>query len=543
MIPLVTVCCSTYNHVEFIKQALDGFVMQQTTFPFEIIISDDASSDGTSDILREYANKYDNIHLILNEKNQWKEGMVNGTFFGFEPLVYNILPRAQGKYLAFCEGDDYWTDPLKLQKQFEYLEDHPKDVMCWHAYSILRNGVISGGFTDGMGKSYNSKELITVPNGIASATKMFRNLYNDTTKEAYQAFRGDYLFTSYMGLFGGCGFIKGIAPSIYRIHSNGVWMGLNRNIQKIRYQEMLENLYDLHSKYGTPTSIAIRNALRYNRDTFAIILPTYRRKDGNTPKLLKITLDSIFAQTYKDFKIYLIGDYYENDKEILDLISNYPPKKIFYENLSFAKERSKYREGSRELWCSGGVNASNYAMAKATADRLQYACFIDHDDTWLPNHLQTLHKAIEQTNARWLCTKTNVNVLYFFPNVETKESMVELLPIPEGVIKSSTCFDLQVIPFRFRDVLAETGTIYPADADLWSRMRDFMITFNLKGYYLNTLTCNYISGGIKRPAQAIIPWRKGDNKVNPLPRKRMTWRDKIATCQVRSNILQTGAHI
>jgi len=519
--------------VEFIKDALDGFVMQQTNFPYEIIISDDASTDGTTEILQSYADKYSNIKLVLNKENRWKEGMLNGTFYGFEPLIYNILPIAKGKYLAFCEGDDYWTDPLKIQKQVDYLEAHPEYVMCYHAYSVMRNGKTSGGLTDDIGKSYSDKELISVPNGIASATKMFRNLYNETTKEAYQAFSGDYLLTSYMGLFGGCAYVKGIKNSIYRLHDRGVWIGLTKQTQKIRYQEMFDNIYSLHVKYGNPTSIAIRDSLRHNKNTFAIIIPTYQRRDGNTPKLLKRTLDSIFAQSYTNFKIYLIGDKYENDKEILDLISQYPQKQIYYENLPVAKERSKYPIGSRELWCSGGVNATNYAIEKAMSDNLQYACFIDHDDTWLPNHLQTLHNVLEQTNARWLCTKTNVNLLYLFPNVVTDKPIVEFLPIPEGVIKSSTCFDIQLIPIRFRDVLAETGKLYPADADLWKRMSDFITTYNLKSYYINTLTCNYFSGGIKRPPQSIVKWNK-DTTIKPLPRRKMTWREKIAMTMPQS---------
>ena len=525
--PLVTICCSTYNHAKFIKDALEGFVMQQTSFPYEIIISDDASSDGTTEILQSYADKYSNIKLILNKENQWKEGMANGTFFGFEPLVYNILPTAKGKYLAFCEGDDYWTDPLKLQKQVDYLESHPSDVMCYHAYGVLNNGIISGGFSDKIGKSYTSKELITVPNGIASATKMFRNLYNENTKEAYQAFCGDYLLTSYMGLFGGCGYVNKVERSVYRIHNNGVWMGLDKQTQKIRYQVMLEDLYNLHVKYGNPTSIAIRNNLRYNRDTFAIIIPTYQRPDGRTPVLLKRALDSVFAQSYTNFKIYLIGDKYEDEQELSNLISQYPQKQIYYENLPIAKERSKYSMGSRELWCSGGVNATNYAIEKAMADRLQYACFIDHDDVWLPDHLQTVHDVIEQTSARWLCTKTAVNSLYFYPNITTENPMIEFLPLPEGVIKSSVCFDLQLIPTRFRDVLAETGTLYPADADLWRRMREFITAFKLKSYYINTLTCTYLSGGLKRPIQSIVKWNE-DKTIRPLPRKKLTWRDKIA---------------
>ena len=108
--PVVTICCSTYNHAAFIKEALDGFVMQETPFPFEIIISDDASTDGTTAILQDYASKHSNIKLVIHKTNQWKEGMLNGTFYGFEPFIQNILPIAKGKYLAFCEGDDYWTD-------------------------------------------------------------------------------------------------------------------------------------------------------------------------------------------------------------------------------------------------------------------------------------------------------------------------------------------------------------------------------------------------------------------------------------------------
>ena len=524
--PLVTICCDTYNHVEFIKKTLDGFVMQQANFPYEIIISDDASTDGTTEILQSYAAKYSNIKLVINKENQWGEGMANGTFFGFEPLVYNILPIAKGKYLAFCEGDDYWTDPLKIQKQVDYLESHPSDSMCYHAYAVLHKS-ISGGLIDKNGSSYTKKELIAVPNGIASATKMFRNYYNESTKEAYQAFCGDYLLTSYMGLFGGCGYVKGIENSIYRIHDKGIWMGLDRQTQKLRYQVMLEDLYRLHTKYGNPISIAIRDTLRYNRDTFAVIIPTYRREDGRTPSLLRRALDSVFAQSYTNFKVFLIGDKYEGDEEILDLISQYPQKQIYYENLPIAKERSKYPIRSKELWCTGGVNATNYAIAKAMSEHLQYACLIDHDDQWFPNHLQVLHEAIEQTSARWLCTRTNVNTLYFFPHIETEESMVEFLPLSEGVIKSSVCFDIQLIPTRFRDVLAETGELFPADADLWRRMREFITTFKLKSYYINTLTCIYLSGGIKRPLSAIVKWNK-DTSTKPLPRLKMTWRDKIA---------------
>ena len=128
--PLVSICSITYNHAPFIRQCLDGFLMQQCNFPIEIIINDDCSTDGTTEIIREYAEKYpDKIFPIFHEENLYTQG-VRGMFQKF------VFPKARGKYIALCEGDDYWTDPLKLQKQVDFLESHPDYSMCCHAAVI-----------------------------------------------------------------------------------------------------------------------------------------------------------------------------------------------------------------------------------------------------------------------------------------------------------------------------------------------------------------------------------------------------------------------
>lgn len=115
---LVSISCITYNHSAYIRQCLDGMLMQQTTFGFEILIHDDCSTDGTDDIIREYVSKFPQIiKPLFEEENQYQQGKPIGT------AVWN-LPRAKGKYIAICEGDDYWTDPLKLQKQVDFLESH-----------------------------------------------------------------------------------------------------------------------------------------------------------------------------------------------------------------------------------------------------------------------------------------------------------------------------------------------------------------------------------------------------------------------------------
>ncbi len=129
--PLVSICSITYNHAPYIRQCLDGFLMQQTNFPIEIIINDDCSTDGTTEIVREYAEKYpDMIFPIFHEENQYQKG-VRGMFQRF------VFPKARGKYIAICEGDDYWTDPLKLQKQVDILEQNPYVTMVYTGFQTV----------------------------------------------------------------------------------------------------------------------------------------------------------------------------------------------------------------------------------------------------------------------------------------------------------------------------------------------------------------------------------------------------------------------
>lgn len=119
----VSVVCTVFNHGAYLRDALEGFVMQQTTFPFEVLIHDDASTDNSPEIIREYEAKYpDIIKPIYQTENQFSQNVP------FQKLF--IYPRIQGKYVAMCEGDDYWTDPLKLQKQYDFMEANPDYTLC-----------------------------------------------------------------------------------------------------------------------------------------------------------------------------------------------------------------------------------------------------------------------------------------------------------------------------------------------------------------------------------------------------------------------------
>ena len=119
--PSVSIKCMTYNHENYIAQAIDGFLMQKTTFPVEILIHDDASTDKTASIVHEYEIKYPKIIKVIYEKeNQYK----------IKKHHEKIDALIKGKYIALCEGDDYWTDPNKLQTQVDWLEAHPDYTMC-----------------------------------------------------------------------------------------------------------------------------------------------------------------------------------------------------------------------------------------------------------------------------------------------------------------------------------------------------------------------------------------------------------------------------
>lgn len=130
MNPEISIICNTYNHEKYIAQALDGFLMQKVNVPFEILVHDDASPDGTAEIIRTYAQKHPDVVLpILQTENQASQGKaITPTF---------QLPRTRGKYVAFCEGDDYWSDPDKLQLQYDFMERHPEYSICCHAYSMV----------------------------------------------------------------------------------------------------------------------------------------------------------------------------------------------------------------------------------------------------------------------------------------------------------------------------------------------------------------------------------------------------------------------
>lgn len=225
---LVSVCCMTYNHVSFIRQCLDGFMMQKCSFNFEVLIHDDASTDGTQDIIQEYEKKYPNIiKPIYQLENQYSKGI--------DPNVKYNFSRARGKYIAICEGDDYWTDPYKLQKQVDFLESHPDYVMCSHRFNQYiqdKNLLEEEKDLTFQGSDYDLKNLIGGKWLTQTLTVMYRRSALDLKEyESYGMSMDIILF--YALLKNGKGYCFPDIMGTYRLHGGGVWSEVSQNQRRL----------------------------------------------------------------------------------------------------------------------------------------------------------------------------------------------------------------------------------------------------------------------------------------------------------------------
>jgi glycosyltransferase involved in cell wall biosynthesis len=220
--PLVSISCNTYNHEKYIAEAIEGFLAQQTDFPIEILVHDDASTDGTAEVVRGYQSRYPElIKPIFQTENQRSKGVRIGYF---------NIERAQGEYIALCEGDDFWTDPFKLQKQVDLLRKDTGFVLCFTNFNkinaggeILEQGVLTEGMKRDLTQSdilarFTPKYLTIVFRRAAVDLSLLRSRFlenGDTFLFALLARHGD---VKYLDCISGC----------YRVHSGGAWSTKSR---------------------------------------------------------------------------------------------------------------------------------------------------------------------------------------------------------------------------------------------------------------------------------------------------------------------------
>lgn len=207
----VSIVCVTFNHAAFIDQTLLSFIQQQTNFRFEIVIGEDCSSDDTLNIILKWRDRYPEvIKLLTGSPNMGPH------------LNWNRAYSAcSGSYIALCEGDDLWTDPFKLQKQFDYMEAHPNCAMTYGNVQAHKNGRIQYDYLGGLRVDLTADLLQKSP-PINTMTVMFRNVLGDMPPEKLVCGAGDMFLWSMLGQHGYGHYMPNILPSIYNMHSGGM---------------------------------------------------------------------------------------------------------------------------------------------------------------------------------------------------------------------------------------------------------------------------------------------------------------------------------
>ena len=265
---VVSVWMITYNHEPYIAQAIEGVLMQKTTFSIELVIGEDCSTDNTVSIIKEYVKK--NPSLIKARFNQPNMGMA--------PNMVKTLEECQGKYIAMCEGDDYWTDPYKLQKQVDFLEQNLEYSICGGLVNYFyaeRN--IFEKFLIPNEESYPKGRVVTLDNYmnpyiLRTATICFRK---EIIEKIYSFEKCVDVILFAIALERGAGFVFNEVFAVYRKHNAGVWTGLN-NTQKILFD--IENFKELYKHYHSKSKSIREIFLKRNFDLFITDYKLYKDK-------------------------------------------------------------------------------------------------------------------------------------------------------------------------------------------------------------------------------------------------------------------------
>lgn len=234
-LPLVSICTRTYNLEKYISEALDSFLMQETDFPFEIVLDDDCSTDGTVDIIKKYMEKFPNlINANFLEKN-----------IGVRMNFIKNLQRAKGKYIAPCDGDDYWSDPLHLQKHVDFLENNSEYVV---SYGPLEPFFEQGSKVRKFNWNEEDREAVEIQKkflGTGICAVCFRNvdIIKNYPFEHYCAPIDDNFLSSMLGAYGKGKFLSNIKAAKYRQVPNSDYSSKSLKQKALMYQQTYFALY------------------------------------------------------------------------------------------------------------------------------------------------------------------------------------------------------------------------------------------------------------------------------------------------------------
>ncbi len=239
--PLLSILCITYNHEKYIGQAIDSFLMQETYFPIEIVIGDDCSKDGTSLIIENYKKKHPSLVRIVTSKSN----------VGFVENFRRTLNACKGRYIAICEGDDYWIDKQKVQIQVEFLESHPEYVITYHDACPFDEAGAS--LIPQLSKEFQrdaTEEELIKCRPISTLTACFRNVLPDIPDEFNHTPVLDLCIWSLLGNFGKGKHLSNIKPAAYRVHEGGIFSTQSIENKKIMTMHALLHLSRYYERIG-----------------------------------------------------------------------------------------------------------------------------------------------------------------------------------------------------------------------------------------------------------------------------------------------------
>lgn len=247
----VSVYCLAYNHEKYIRKTLESFVRQKTNFKFEVFVHDDASTDNTASIIREYEKRYPELfHVIYQTENQYSKGVKI-----FRTYIY---PHIEGKYIATCEGDDYWTDENKLQMEYDYLESHRDCSLVCHAFKKIEADteyvIAEAHIADEDCDLSAEKVILSTNNTNQLATWMWRRELSENRPLCYmKAKTGDTAILLHAFTKGKIHYINKVC-SAYRVSSSGSWSqrimkNKEKRIQHFKDSTDFYEAYDEETKY------------------------------------------------------------------------------------------------------------------------------------------------------------------------------------------------------------------------------------------------------------------------------------------------------
>ena len=220
--PVISIVCTTYNHERYIESALRGFLSQDCPYPFEILIHDDASTDGTQQVIRRWQQDYPNvIKPVLQTENQFSQGV--------RPWEL-LLARACGEFVATCEGDDFWVDRLKLRKQVDFLKANPKFSCSAHNYYHYHETALTVRPWSRIGRNFvlSQRQLMAIQTLLWFPTLVFRNTFRALPPERDLAAFGDQFLTSYLGTLGPCAYLETLYGAVRRENEFSFWSPLSK---------------------------------------------------------------------------------------------------------------------------------------------------------------------------------------------------------------------------------------------------------------------------------------------------------------------------